>query len=155
MARCLLFDGDMPARIRRVVQGWSPTTGIVVVVPSPPLRQRIVDELALGGHRAWSTGSIEETLELVETGEVDAVVLHVSAFSTAIVSRLAGAIRKQGSVSLIASVSVVSVVQRRRGVRKLDRVAVQEPPRWQTSVYWLPLSRTDHLGRGLYGCVLN
>jgi hypothetical protein len=149
----------MPAKLRRVIQGWSPTTGIVVVVASPSLRQTIVDELALGGHRAWSTGSIEETMELVETGEVDAVVLHVSAFSTTLVSRLAGAIRKQGAVSLIASVSVVSVVERSlkrgRGTRKLDRVAVQEPPRWRTTVYWLPFSCTDHLGQGLYGCVLN
>jgi PleD family two-component response regulator len=157
MARCLLFESDMPSRVRSVVQKRSPESGVVVLVPSAPLRQRIVNELAMAGHRAWSAGSIEAAMDLVETRNVDTVVLHVSAFSATHVSQVAGALRKHRSVSLIASISVISLgerVDRRPRVRGID-IAAEEGGGGKTSVYWLPFSYADHPCQGLYGCVLN
>jgi DNA-binding NtrC family response regulator len=130
----------------------------VVVIPSEMLRRDVLGQLAALGHEARGTESLEEALALVEARAIDTLVLHVSAFSTSVLARLARAITRRRSIAVIASVSVVSAAGTDRDsavgrAREGPAPARQSP--WQVATYWLPFSRPAEFSAGLKGANLN
>jgi len=79
------------------------------VVPSDSLRRSLVAQLTALGYEAWGTGSFDEARALVEANAIDTLILHVSAFSTTVLTQLGRAMQGRRSIALIASVSVVTV----------------------------------------------
>jgi hypothetical protein len=111
-------------------------TRVGVVVPSSRSRQVLIDRLAALGYEAHTTGSIRDAIVLVKAGIVDALVLDVSAFSTAVLWALSRALEGCPPIWLVASVSVVTM---RAG----------KPFMWKHSTLWQPLASPAEFRREL------
>ena len=88
---------------------------IGVVIPSEQLRRRIVARLAVLGYYPRTVGSLKEAMDLVAAHDIDTLVLHVSSFSTEVLSRFGRMMSGRKTIAFIASVSVVSAADGSRG----------------------------------------
>jgi len=128
------------------------------VIPSEPLRRRIVARLAVLGYYPRTVGSLKEALVLVAAHDIDTLVLHVSSFSTEVLSRFGRMMSGWKTIAFIASVSVVSVADRSRGNgadRSAQQATVGAPSQWRLSTYWLPFAGLVEFSSALTGPRLN
>jgi hypothetical protein len=117
-------------------------TRVGVVVPSFRSRQGLIDRLTALGYVAHTTGSIRDAILLVKAGILEALVLDVSAFSTAVLWALSRALEGCPPIWLVASVSVVTL---RAG----------KPFLWKHATLLQPLASPAEFRRGLSASIRN
>jgi hypothetical protein len=113
---------------------------IAVVIRSPWFRRSIIEQLRATGYEICGTNSLSEVRALIAAGAIDALALDVSTYPTAVLSELGRLTKGHLSVSLIASVCVVSMERRSRR---------------RVSMYWVPFLRYTEFSAGLSGHTLN
>jgi hypothetical protein len=115
---------------------------ICVVVPSSRSRQLLRERLTALGYEAHTTESIRDAIVLVKSGIADALVVDVSAFSTAVLWALSRALEDCPPVWLVASVSVVTM----RAVASST---------WKHSTLWQPFLSPKQFRAELSGPIRN
>jgi hypothetical protein len=131
---------------------------IGVVIPSEPLRRRIVARLAVLGYYPRTVASLKDAMVLVAAHDIDTLILYVSSFSTEVLSRFGRMMSGWKTIAFIASVSVVSVADRSRGNgadRSAQQATVGAPSQWRFSTYWLPFAELVEFSSALTGPRLN
>ena len=127
------------------------------MIPAERSRREIVAHLTALGYDTRGTSSFDEAMALVEANAIDTLVLHVSAFSTTVLTRLGRAMNGGRSIALMATVSVVSVddADRSQAIeRKSERPPHRKSP-WRVATYWIRFSRLSEFSAGLRGPSLN
>lgn len=129
---------------------------VVVVEPSKHIGARIVDLLISSGYAASSTTSIDVAAALVRTQSIDVVLINLSEYSSACLSRLAQALESRCDVHLVATLSIVSARRRRRSrVGEVSEGPATPSSSWREGTFCVRFWSPRQLNQGLNNRPLN